>query len=61
MDFLYYSYCRNPTGREFFIPAQTLIGVKLLDGSGTDTGWVDYPDPSQLNLVLGQFGNRYVE
>jgi len=29
-DFSYYSYCRNPTGREFFVPAGTLIGVKLL-------------------------------
>ncbi len=28
--FLYYSYCRNPTGREFFVPAGTLIAVKLL-------------------------------
>ena len=28
--FPYYSYCRNPTGREFFVPARTLIGVKLL-------------------------------
>ncbi len=27
--FLYYSYCRNPTGREFFVPAGTL-SVKLL-------------------------------
>jgi hypothetical protein len=25
-----YSYRRNPTGREFFVPARTLIGVKLL-------------------------------
>ncbi len=31
------------------------------EGSGMDLGWVDYPDPSRLNLVLGQFGNRYVE
>jgi hypothetical protein len=22
--FMYYSYCRNPTGREFFVPAGTL-------------------------------------
>ncbi len=29
MEFLYYSYSRNPTGREFFVPARTL-GVKLL-------------------------------
>jgi hypothetical protein len=29
-DYSYYSYCRNPTGREFFVPAWTLIGVKLL-------------------------------
>ena len=28
--FWYYSYSRNPTGREFFIPAGTLIAVKLL-------------------------------
>ncbi len=32
--FPYYSYCRNPTGREFVVPARTLIpiGVKLLTG-----------------------------
>ncbi len=28
--FLYYSYRRNPTGQEFFVPAGTLIVVKLL-------------------------------
>ena len=28
--FPYYSYWRNTTGRDFFIPARTLIGVKLL-------------------------------
>ena len=28
--FLYYSYRRNPTGLEIFVPAQILIGVKLL-------------------------------
>ena len=28
--FPYNSYCRNPTGREVFIPARTLVGVKLL-------------------------------
>jgi hypothetical protein len=27
---MYYSYRRNPTGREFFVPAGTLIAVKLL-------------------------------
>jgi hypothetical protein len=27
--FPYYSYSRNPTGWEFFVPAWTLIGVKL--------------------------------
>jgi hypothetical protein len=26
----YYSYHRNPMGREFFVPAGTLIAVKLL-------------------------------
>ena len=26
-----YSYCRNPTGREFFVPTRTLIGVFLLN------------------------------
>ena len=30
MDFMYYSYCGKFTGWEFFVPAQTLIGVKLL-------------------------------
>ena len=33
-DFLYYSYCRKRMGQEFFIPAQTLIGVKLLSCHG---------------------------
>ena len=28
--FLYYSYSRNSTGREFFVPAGTLIAAKLL-------------------------------
>ncbi len=28
--FPYYSYRRNPTGREFFVPARTQIVVKLL-------------------------------
>jgi hypothetical protein len=28
--FLYYSYRRNPTGWKFFVPAETLIAVKLL-------------------------------
>ncbi len=28
--FPYYSYRRNPTGREFFVPARTQIAVKLL-------------------------------
>ena len=28
--FPYYSYCRNPTAQEFFVPAGTLIAVKLL-------------------------------
>ena len=27
---MYYSYCKNPTGWEFFVPIRTLIGVKLL-------------------------------
>jgi hypothetical protein len=30
MDFSYYSYRTISTGREFFVPAGTLIGVKLL-------------------------------
>ena len=33
MDFMYYSYCRKFTGREFFVPAQTPIVVKLLKGT----------------------------
>ncbi len=28
--FPYYSYRRSPTGQEFFVPAGTLIAVKLL-------------------------------
>jgi hypothetical protein len=28
--FSYYSYSRKPTGREFFVPVQTLIVVFLL-------------------------------
>jgi hypothetical protein len=28
--FPYYSYHRNPMGKEFFVPAGTLIAVKLL-------------------------------
>ena len=28
--FPYYFYCRNPAGRDFFVPARTLIGVFLL-------------------------------
>ena len=30
VDYSYYSYCRKSTGREFFVPARTLIAVKLL-------------------------------
>ena len=30
--FRYYSYSRNPTGREFFDRARTLIAVNLLSG-----------------------------
>ena len=29
-EFPYYSYCRKSTGREFFVPTQTLIAVKLI-------------------------------
>jgi len=32
--FPYYSYCRDPTGREFFVPAGFLIAVKLLNSCG---------------------------
>ncbi len=28
--FLYYSYCRNPSGWEFIVPTRTLIGIFLL-------------------------------
>jgi hypothetical protein len=28
--FLYYTYHRNSTGQEFFVPVGTLIAVKLL-------------------------------
>jgi hypothetical protein len=27
--FPYYSYHKNPTGREFFVPAQTLMGIPV--------------------------------
>ncbi len=30
MEFPYYLYHRNPTGWEFFVPAMTLLAVKLL-------------------------------
>jgi hypothetical protein len=30
MDYSYYSYCKKSTGQEFFVPARTLIAVKLL-------------------------------
>ncbi len=30
MEFCYYSHCRKATEWKFFVPAQTLIGVKLL-------------------------------
>jgi hypothetical protein len=33
--FPYYSYCRNPTRKEFFVPAGTLIVVKLLIAATT--------------------------
>jgi hypothetical protein len=45
--FPYYSYSRKPTGREFFIPARTLIVVFLLkalreaNGAATTTTTVD--------------------
>ncbi len=32
--YLYYSYCRNPMRKEFFVPAGTLIAVKLLMDRG---------------------------
>jgi len=35
-DYSYYSHSRKSTGREFFVPARTLIGVKLLINS---FGW----------------------
>jgi len=33
MEFEYYSYHKNATGQEFFVPTQTLIAVKLLSGA----------------------------
>ena len=33
-----YSYCRNPTGWEFFVPAWTLIGVFLGGGDSLSVG-----------------------
>ena len=37
MDILYYLYCMTSMGQEFVVPAQTLIGVKLLSG-GPESG-----------------------
>jgi hypothetical protein len=44
--FPYYSYRRNPTGREFFVPARTLIAVKLLSvyRSIQDLMWLSTTD-----------------
>jgi len=42
MDYLYYSYCRKSTGREFFVPAQTLIVVKLFTNITSTTICVDH-------------------
>ena len=44
--FQYYSYRRNPTGREFFVPARTLIMVKLKTSFGrvSDDGELSFSD-----------------
>ena len=36
-EFLYYSYRTISTGWEFFIPTQTLVGVKLLSDFAHDS------------------------
>ncbi len=38
-EFSYYSYSRKPTGREFFVPARTEIGLKLLKRQPTHLIW----------------------
>ncbi len=41
-DFWYYSYCRKSTGREFFVPARTLIGVNSLTSKSVPAGTKNY-------------------
>jgi hypothetical protein len=52
--FPYYSYHRNPTGQEFFIPAGTLIAVKLLNTCFYHGGGAMCPSI----LVIGDFPGR---
>jgi len=47
--FLYYSYRKNPTGREFFIPARTFMAGKLFNSLTTV---VAYMRPLFSNFVL---------
>jgi hypothetical protein len=58
MEFPYYSYSRKPTGREIFVPAQTLIAVFLLIGIKNETGnknvWFGkLQAPRLTNMILG--------
>jgi len=39
MDFCYYSYSRKSTGWEFFVPAGTLIVIKLLSHTSRPLSW----------------------
>ena len=54
--FPYYSYSRNSTGREFFVPSRTLIEVKLLityhsrlNHGGLSYHWDGGTDKASLN------------
>ena len=50
---MYYSYSRKPTRWEFFVPAQTQIGVTLLMGIGVN--------PIKLKVSCIQLGYYLVQ
>jgi hypothetical protein len=68
--FRYYSYSRNPTGREFFDPARTLIAVNLLTDRYTDVEnkgrivydyQVGHKVPIQNDGILRKAESRYLK
>jgi hypothetical protein len=52
--FLYYSYSRKPTGRDFFIPARTLIVVFLLTVLQRDDHHCDKVQSLSLARMCGE-------